>query len=118
MPDPAVWIDVTAADAAASRTFYARLFGWDIEVVEALDYGLVRTDGPLAGGIGQATATNPHPAGVVVYVPVADVAAAVDRARHAGGALLVEPWELPGMGTMAVVGDPDGHRIGVWTPPS
>jgi predicted enzyme related to lactoylglutathione lyase len=36
----------------------------------------------------------------------------------AGGALLVEPWDLPGMGTMAVIGDPDGNRIGVWTPPA
>jgi uncharacterized protein len=51
-------------------------------------------------------------------VPVDDVAAAVTRAVDAGGALLVAPWELPGMGTMAVIGDPDGNRIGVWAPPA
>jgi predicted enzyme related to lactoylglutathione lyase len=118
MTSPAAWLDITAVDAPASRAFYAELFGWRIDVVEELDYGLVRTDAPLAGGIGQAAAANPHPAGVVTYVPVDDVAAAVTRAVDAGGALLVAPWELPGMGTMAVIGDPDGNRIGVWAPPA
>src|SRR3954453_2925656 len=118
MTRPAVWIDITAADAPASRAFYARLFGWGIDVVEELDYGLVRTGAPLAGGIGQAGGGGPHPPGVVTYVPVDDVAAAVTRAVEAGGALLVEPWDLPGMGTMAVIGDPDGNRIGVWAAPA
>ena len=98
MTRPAAWIDVTAVDAPASRAFYSRLFGWEIDVVQELDYGLVRTEGPLAGGIGQAADANPHPAGVVTYVPVEDVGAAVARALDAGGALLVAPWELPGMG--------------------
>ncbi len=116
MTRPAVWIDVTAADAPASRAFYAGLFGWEIDVVEELDYGLVRTDAPLAGGIGQAAAANPHPPGVVTYVPVDDVEAAVARAVDAGGVLLLAPWEFPGMGVMAVIGDPDGNRVGVWAP--
>ena len=118
MTRPAAWIDVTARDAPASRAFYAGLFGWRIDVVEELDYGLVRADAPLAGGIGQAADANPHPPGVVTYVPVDDVPATVARALDAGGALLVEPWEQPGMGVMAVIGDLDGNRVGVWAPPS
>ncbi|MDL5155500.1 VOC family protein [Actinomycetospora termitidis] len=114
MDRPAVWIDVTASDASASRAFYGELFGWRIDVDEQLDYGLVDAGGSLAGGIGQAGDASPHPVGVVTYVPVEDVTAAVARAEEAGGSVLVEPWTLPGLGTMAVVGDPDGNRIGLW----
>jgi predicted enzyme related to lactoylglutathione lyase len=44
--------------------------------------------------------------------------AAVARAVDVGGAVLVAPWELPGTGVMAVIGDPDGNRVGVWVPPA
>jgi hypothetical protein len=69
-----------------------------IDVVEEIDYGLVepRADG-LAGGIGQAGEGNRHPVGV-------------------GATTAVERWTLPGTGTMAVVLDPDGQRIGLWGP--
>ena len=80
MDNAAVWIDVTASDAPASRAFYGELFGWRIETDEQLDYGLVDAGGTFAGGIGQAGAMSPHPVGVVTYVPVDDV----DAARHPG----------------------------------
>lgn len=118
MTRPAVWLDVTASDVARSREFYGTLFGWQIDVVEEMDYGLVRPDpeGGLAGGIGQAGEGNRHPVGVVAYVPVDDVGEALERAAALGVTTAVEPWSLPGMGTMAVVLDPDGRRVGLWGP--
>lgn len=70
-------------------------------------------DGPPAGGIGQAGSLGPHPAGVVAYFPVTDVDAAVSAAKDLGGTVAVEPWEISGLGRMAVVVDPQGNRIGV-----
>ena len=117
MGRPAVWIDVTASDAGRSREFYGELFGWRIDVVEEIDYGLVEpgADG-LAGGIGQAGEGHRHPVGVVAYIPVDDVDEALSRATALGATTAVEPWTLPGMGTMAVVLDPDGQRVGLWGP--
>ena len=33
------WVELSSPDAAASRDFYARLFGWDIEVSPDPQYG-------------------------------------------------------------------------------
>jgi uncharacterized protein len=48
------WVDITAKDAEASRTFYTQLFGWRIQLIDAINYGVVQP-GPetLPGGIGE-----------------------------------------------------------------
>ncbi len=49
------WVDLASSDAAASRDFYAKLFGWEIEVDPDPQYGgyaLARIDGRDVAGIG------------------------------------------------------------------
>jgi uncharacterized protein len=117
MTRPAAWIDITASDAGRSRDFYAGLFGWPIDVVEEMDYGVVAPGAErLPGGIGQAGDGHRHPVGMVTYFTVDDVPASLERAIALGATAAVEPWEVPGMGTMAVVLDPDGTRVGLWRP--
>ncbi|WP_433012758.1 VOC family protein [Kribbella sp. CA-294648] len=107
------WIDITAHDATASRAFYTQLFGWRLQVIEALNYALIDPDdNTLPGGIGQQDET--HPAGVVTYFSVPDVDASLAHAEQLGGKTAVPPWEVPGLGRMAVFLDPDGNRIGLW----
>jgi uncharacterized protein len=112
MTQSPAWFDITAQDAARSRRFYAELFGWDIRVDESMDYGLVGAT--PTGGIGQTRDGYPHPPGVVVYFTVDDVEAALEKAERLGGTRAVAPWEIPGLGKMAVFQDPDGNRIGLW----
>jgi len=54
------WIDLSSQDAAASRDFYSKLFGWKIDVQgpEAANYGLAKAGGNLF----QATANSGTPA--------------------------------------------------------
>jgi uncharacterized protein len=112
---PPAWIDITARDAARSRAFYSEVFGWEIRVDEQIGYGLVTPDDArLPGGIGQAGEGYPHPPGIVTYLAVDDVAAALERAARLGANVAVPPWELPGYGRMAVIEDPDGNRVGLW----
>ncbi|RKN40126.1 VOC family protein [Streptomyces hoynatensis] len=114
MNQPPAWFDITALDANRSREFYGQLFGWEVRVDASMDYGLTQTPEGVAGGIGQATEDGPHPAGLVMYFPVADVDAALGRAEALGGSCAVPPWEIPGLGKMAVFRDPDGNRVGLW----
>ncbi|QHC23270.1 VOC family protein [Streptomyces sp. GS7] len=114
MSQPPAWFDITATDAARSRAFYGELFGWEIKVDESMNYGLTVTAEGVPGGIGQATGDNPHVAGLVMYFPVADLEAAIERAEGLGGICVVPPWEIPGLGKMAVFHDPDGNRVGLW----
>lgn len=112
---PPAWFDITARDATKSREFYGELFGWEITVEESMNYGIVEAAPErLPGGIGQAAEANPHPAGVVMYFAVNDLEAALERAQRLGGELAVAPWELLGLGRMAVFHDPDGNRVGLW----
>ena len=49
------WVDLSSADAEASREFYAKLFGWQVEVnpdPQYGGYGLARIGGSDAAGIG------------------------------------------------------------------
>lgn len=109
------WIDITARDASRSREFYRALFGWQIRVDPTLDYGIVAPEpGQLPGGIGQANGQNPHPPGILTYLSVPDLEQSVRRAEQLGGAGLLPAWELPGLGRMAVVADPEGNRLGLW----
>jgi predicted enzyme related to lactoylglutathione lyase len=108
------WVDITATDAAASRRFYAQLFGWRLQLVEALDYALVEPGpGTLPGGIGQAD--DSRPPGITTYFSVDDVEATLARAEQFGAKVAVPPWSVPGLGTMAILLDPDGNRVGLWT---
>lgn len=52
-------------------------------------------------------------AGVIAYFPVDDVDAAVSAAQDLGASLVIEPWEIPGLGRMALVTDPEGNRVGL-----
>lgn len=118
MSTPPAWIDITSEQADRSRAFYRDLLGWEIHVDEAMNYGLVApTTERLPGGIGQASTDSPHPPGIVVYFTVGDVDAVLEHAQRIGGSRMVSPWAIPGLGRMAVIGDPDGNRIGLWQAP-
>ena len=46
------WVDLSSADAEASREFYAKLFGWQVEVnpdPQYGGYGLARIGGAVRG---------------------------------------------------------------------
>lgn len=114
---PPAWIDITSTDASRSRAFYGELFGWQMHVEQALNYGIIApTDTNLPGGIGQAGENSPYLPGVIVYFTVPDLDASQVKAEQLGGSLIVPPWDIPGLGRMAVLTDPDGNRIGLWQP--
>ncbi len=77
------------------------------------DYAYLPTpegDG-IGGGVGSAEA---QPDGfVTIYVEVDDVTSVLDRACRLGGATLLSPTEIPGVGVIARFRDPQGSVIGL-----
>jgi len=64
------WIDLTTTDPAAARDFYAKAFGWNIEVnpdPQYGGYGIAKIDGQDAAGIGGTQAPD-QPAAWSVYI--------------------------------------------------
>jgi predicted enzyme related to lactoylglutathione lyase len=120
---PVVWFEVAGRDLDALRQFYSRLFGWRIELDPAapMPYGLVHTgaEGGIPGGI----YAPGEPAGSYVsfYVAVEDLERALARAETLGAKLAQPPTPLADGSRVAMVNDPEGHRIGLIqqaTPPA
>jgi len=54
--------------------------------------------------------------GWFAYVAVKDLSTALARATSEGGEVVREPWEVPGVGRIAVVNDNAGNTLGWMTP--
>jgi predicted enzyme related to lactoylglutathione lyase len=111
MGAPVTWFEISTSDPKAARAFYAKLFGWNLQVLQEANYALVDTDieGAIGGGIGQAQG----PSQVVFYIQVDDPQAYLDRIQQAGGKTVVPVTEIPGMVTFAQFADPQGNVVGL-----
>ena len=127
--DPVVHFEMPYDDAGRVAAFYSSAFGWDTQALgaEMGDYvlatttataaGRPTTPGEINGGFFRRKADWPaqHPS---VVIAVADIAAASDKVRRAGGEVLGEPMAIPGVGRYVSFMDPEGNRVGMLQPAS
>ncbi|MCH8206965.1 MAG: VOC family protein [Chloroflexi bacterium] len=112
MPNPVVHFEVHGKDRKKSAKFFSDLFGWHVESLDEMNYGMVDTHGGdhgINGGIAEAQG-DPH---VVFYVEVDDLQAFLDKAESLGGKTVMPVTEVPGVVTLAQFSDPDGVTIGL-----
>jgi len=110
-----VWNDLLTKDLAASRAFYASMFGWTFrqETREGRPYLIAELDGkPVAGLLDVHDMKEADPQWVS-FVSVPDVDAAAEQVRAAGGKVLVAPRAVKVGGRAAVVADPQGAPLGL-----
>lgn len=110
MGNPVTWFEVVGRDGPALRSFYSDLFGWQLQVMEEMNYGIVDTGGGIGGGVGQSQDGSGH---VTFYVEVDDPQAYLDKAEELGGKTVMPVTTIPDMVTLAMFTDPEGHLIGV-----
>lgn len=112
MAVPFVFFDLRTPDVAASRAFYAHLFGWTATAGPMP----MLTDGgaPWAGFTPLAPGDPRHPQWVP-YAPVDDLGAATERAVSLGATVVRDRTELP-VGSLAVIEDPAGATVVLWEP--
>lgn len=115
MANPVVHFEICGSDAAKTREFYGKLFGWQYQMFEAMDYGMVAPAGEGSIGGGVFAAPEQSPPYVTFYVHVDDLAASLARAEELGGETTMPPTPIPGMGSMAMFNDPDGNMIGLFS---
>lgn len=99
-------------DPAATRAFHEAVFGWDLESVGDGGYTMIRPPTPPYGGVMEAT--EEMPVGTLLYLIVEDAGAAREAIEDAGGAILREPFEVEGWGTMAVFEAPGDVVLALW----
>jgi predicted enzyme related to lactoylglutathione lyase len=112
---PVVWFEVAGRDLEALRQFYRGLFGWRIELDPAapMPYGLVHTD--AEGGIPGGIYAPGEPVGSYVsfYVAVDDLKRSLGQAETLGAKVAQPLTPLADGSRVAMVNDPEGHRIGL-----
>jgi predicted enzyme related to lactoylglutathione lyase len=118
MNHPVVHFEVIGKDDKKLQAFYAELFGWKIDVDNEMRYGMVDTGANgagIRGGVGAAGDTGASYS--TFYVQSDDLQASLDKAEELGGKTTTPPMQLPMGISIAMFEDPEGHLVGLVTPP-
>jgi predicted enzyme related to lactoylglutathione lyase len=115
MGRPVVHWELWSKDPEQLAQFYERVFDWNSKDVPGMNYRMVETggEGGINGGI-MKPQEGPWPGNLALYVDVPDLTEYRERVRAAGGRILVEQLDLPGMGSITLFEDPDGRVTGMW----
>jgi predicted enzyme related to lactoylglutathione lyase len=118
IPGVPCWVDTSQPDPEAALPFYRGVFGWEFEDVMPAGtegrYFIGRVHGGDVAAIGSIPEGASSMAAWNSYIWVERADEAVKRARDAGGAVLMEPFDVMDAGRMAVLADPEGAAFFVW----
>ncbi len=113
------WADLSTPDAAAASRFYSSLFGWQLTMGEHDPSGYlhIKNGADFIGGIPASAHRDPQePPHWLIYFLASDCTAAAAKAKELGAQLLLEPMDMPNVGRMAVVKDPQGAVFALFQP--
>lgn len=112
------WFDITTTDLNQSKAFYAGLFGWEFTSTKGAENlaAEIVAGGRAIGSLRKAEGKI-SPFDGVVYVQVKDLPASCAKAKELGGTIVPGfPFDLSdGRGAIALVIDPAGHPIGMYS---
>ena len=114
-----VWDELGTTDVDAAQRFYEAVFGWTTTDMgsEYGGYRIFNTGSSENGVAGMMTLPDASiPPLWQPYVAVDDPDATVAKAKELGGALRMEPMDVPDVGRIAVLEDPQGASFGIIKP--
>lgn len=107
------WNELGTPDPKAACKFYGSLFGWTFDTMNMGqgDYHVIKVGDVAVGGV--MTPPAPGPASWGAYVTVENCDATVEKAKGLGGTVCAGPFDIPTIGRMAVLQDPQGAVLQV-----
>jgi predicted enzyme related to lactoylglutathione lyase len=119
LPGSFCWPELATLDLAKAKTFFSALFGW--EAVDVPAAGGTYTLFKLRGlDVAACRAFSPEECGQKIpphfmnYVSTSSADASAAKAKELGGTVLFGPFDVEGIGRMAVVKDPAGLVFALW----
>jgi predicted enzyme related to lactoylglutathione lyase len=121
--NPVVHFEMPYTDPKRVAEFYTQAFGWNMVSLGAnmMDYitagtadtdahNMVKTPGTINGGFFPKKPDWPaqYPS---VVISVDDMKVAMESVKQAGGEVLGEPTDIPGIGTYVSFTDTEGNRV-------
>jgi predicted enzyme related to lactoylglutathione lyase len=117
-----IWYELVTPDADSAKRFYDSVVGWNIATSSDFPNGyrmIGRSDGKMAGGVLPLTdemkAHGARPMWLG-YIDVDDVDATAKAIKDDGGGVLMDPFDIPGVGRVALVADPVGVPLYIMKP--
>src|SRR5699024_6087971 len=113
------WVDLKSLDVEKTKTFYQEWFGW---LSRDENWGhrkqtVIYSGTERIGGLTDLRSPV-YPSGTrhdaSIHILVDQVDADVAKAVEAGGKVLLQPFDLAGMGRMVTLQDQQGAVISVW----
>ena len=117
-----VWYELMTSDPDGAKAFYDKVVGWNVGSEAEFPNGyrmIQRYDGKQAGGVMPIDEEMAAKGGRPIwlgYIDVEDVDAAVSAMRADGGKVMVPAWDIPGVGRIAMVTDPQGAPFYIMKP--
>jgi len=118
MGQPVVHFEIIGKDGDKLKSYYAELFGWEMDSNNPMNYGVVPREGNTnedGAGIGGGISGGPegYDGHVTFYIEVPDVEAALAKAESLGGSRVMGPDAVMEGLEIGQFADPEGHVIGV-----
>jgi predicted enzyme related to lactoylglutathione lyase len=126
--NPVVHFEMPYDDQARMGRFYEQAFGWQTKALgeamgnyvlatttESDEHGRPQNAGAINGGFFPKKPDWPaqHPTVVIAVDSITD---AIGQVRRAGGTVLGEPMEIPGVGQYVSFTDTEGNRVSMLQP--
>lgn len=109
------YMQIPASDADALASFYEKVFGWELRG-DSNHRSFTDASGELIGAFITDLKTSGEP-GVLPYMSVDDINAAVEKVTAEGGEI-VKPVYDEGDLKVATFRDPQGNVMGIWWMPT
>lgn len=116
VPNSPCWNELATKDASKAGEFYSGLFGWDknVQQMDQMAYtSFMNVDRPAGGMYEPTPEMGEIPSHWAVYFAVNDADATASRAAELGATVCVPPMDIPGVGRMAAIKDPQGAAFAV-----
>ncbi len=113
------WTELASRDRDAALKFYGEVFGWstqDMDMGPEGVYKVIEMDGKGFGGVMQMEGPQwgDLPSHWTTYILVDDVDESASRATSLGGKVVFGPQDIPNVGRLAAVVDPQGAAFSLF----
>lgn len=117
MANPFVHVELMSTDVGKAKSFYGKLFDWQLEDMPVGDmtYTMIKVGEGTGGGMMENPMPN-APSAWLAYVQVDDLKAATSKAKSLGATVVKEATEVAGAGSFSIITDPIGAMLGLWEP--
>ncbi len=126
--NPVVHFEMPAKDRKRASDFYSKVFNWNMQqmgaemgnylmaqTAETDEKGMVKTAGAINGGFfdykDEDGFNSPH-----VVISVEDLSKSIEDVKSAGGQVLGEVMDIPGVGKYISFKDSEGNNVGMLQP--